>query len=334
MLETNPRTEVVGPQAWSANGQTVRLLVALSLLLIALTVVIVKDRDFWFGSDEASESSAGSESTPKSNSAVAPAQAPVARAASAKSYVVPKTSTAAATDSSHKADANPVSANPASANPASANPASPVVATNRVVLPPLDVEVVAGDTHRIVHPGSNVTKVEIPSDSSRRLAVTVAANAAENERLSSGTVPELRQTVETTYPLLGQHMRVQGSVVLQALVGSRRRHRKPARSQRPCHPVFGGAASCARMALQTLSPKRTAGRNQGQNHRQLLDSSVRQRQRELVPAAITETSDGMKAKKRAVTARESVPQQSSASPAAFSVQPRSRGSASVARRQC
>jgi TonB family protein len=219
-MGTNPRTELVGPQAWLANGQTVRLLIALSLLLIALTVVIVKDRDFWFSSDEASESNAGSESTPRSDSAVAPAQAPVARAATAKSYVVPKTSTAAATDSSHKADASPVSANPVSANPASANPASPVVATNRVVLPPLDVEVVAGDTHRIVHPGSNVTKVEIPSDSSRRSSVTVAANAAENERLSSGTVPELRQTVETTYPLLGQHMRVQGSVVLQALVGT------------------------------------------------------------------------------------------------------------------
>ncbi len=210
---------MVGPQAWLANGQTVRLLIALSLLLIALTVVIVKDRDFWFGSDEASESNAGSESTPKSDSAVAPAQAPVARAATAKSYVVPKTSTSAA-DSPHKADASSVSANPVSANPASANPASPVVATNRVVLPPLDVEVVAGDTHRMVHPGSNVTKVEIPSDSSRRSSVTVAANAAENERLSSGTVPELRQTVETTYPLLGQHMRVQGSVVLQALVGT------------------------------------------------------------------------------------------------------------------
>jgi TonB family protein len=220
MLETNPTTELVGPQAWFANGQTVRLLIALSLLLIALTVVIVKDRDFWFGSDETSESNASSESTPKSNSAVAPAQAPAARAATVKSYVVPKTSSAATTDSSYKADASPVSANPASGNPASANPASPVVATNRVVLPPLDVEVVAGDTHRIVHPGSNVTKVEIPSDSSRRSAVTVAANAAENERLSSGTVPELRQTVETTYPLLGQHMRVQGSVVLQALVGA------------------------------------------------------------------------------------------------------------------
>lgn len=212
-MGTNPRTELAGPQTWFTNGQTVRLLIALSLLLIALTVVVVKDRDFWFGSDEASESSAGSESTPKSNSAVPSTQtpqAPAARAAAAKGNLVPKTSTAAVTDSSRK-DAS---------NPASANPASPVVATNRVVLPPLDVEVVAGDTHRIVHTGSNVTKVEIPSDSSRRSAVTVAANAAAHEPISSGTVPELRQTVETTYPLLGQNMRVQGSVVLQAVVGT------------------------------------------------------------------------------------------------------------------
>ena len=226
MLETNPRTVLVGPQAWFANGQTVRLLIALSLLLIALTVVIVKDRDFWFGSDETSESRRGLGKHPEIRLGCgAPAQVPLARAAAVKSHLVPKASTAAAPDSSRKDDTSPVSANPVSANPVSANPASPVVATNRVVLPSLDVEVVAGDSHRIVHPGSNVAKVEIPNDSNRTSAVppsvvTLATNAAEHERLSSESVPELRQTVETTYPLLGQHMRVQGSVVLQAVVGT------------------------------------------------------------------------------------------------------------------
>ncbi len=33
--------------------------------------------------------------------------------------------------------------------------------TVRTVLPPLDVEVIAGDTHRTIHPGSNATKVEL-----------------------------------------------------------------------------------------------------------------------------------------------------------------------------
>jgi protein TonB len=50
--------------------------------------------------------------------------------------------------------------------------------------------------------------------------VNLQTNAVEHERLSSAGVPELRQTVETTYPLLGQHTRVQGSVVLQAVVGA------------------------------------------------------------------------------------------------------------------
>jgi protein TonB len=84
--------------------------------------------------------------------------------------------------------------------------------------------VVTGDNHRSIHPGSNVSKVEIPTDSNRVAAATTSAvslttNAAQHERLSGGSFPELHQTVEATYPLLGQHMRVQGSVELQAVVG-------------------------------------------------------------------------------------------------------------------
>jgi periplasmic protein TonB len=200
------------PQGGLAHKQDVRLLIALSLLLVALAVVLVKDRDFWFGSDEVSESVAvPSQSISKTSSAVPvkTSQAPVAQAPTAKNHVAPKTSTGIAKDSSHT---DAVASVP------------PVVATKRVVLPPLDVEVVAGDTHRTVHPGSNVAKVEIPGDSNRGPAVTTSAanlptNAAEHERLSSGIVPELRQTIDTTYPLLGQHSKVQGSVVLQAVVG-------------------------------------------------------------------------------------------------------------------
>jgi protein TonB len=213
MRRLNPGAALPRLEAGLANKQDVRLLIALSLLLVALAVVLIKDRDFWFGSDEAFESApAGSESTSKTNSAapVKTSPAPAARPASAKNNIAPKPSTEAVTDSSRKD---------------TANPASPVVATNRVVLPPLDVEVVAGDTHRTVHPGSNVARVEIPSDSNRGPAVTTSVvslttNAAEHERLSSGIVPELRQTIDTTYPLLGQHTRVQGSVVLQAVVGT------------------------------------------------------------------------------------------------------------------
>jgi TonB family protein len=206
MLERNLITELARPQAGRANKQPRRLLTALTLLLVALAVILVKDRAFWFGSDEAPESDAA-------DSVAVPARsspAPVAGTAAAKNHLAPKTSAKPAVpEPSHK-DVT--------------NPDSPVVASNRTVLPPLDVEVIAGDTHRTVHPGSNVAKVEIPSDSNHVSAVTASVaslptNAAERERVSPESVPEPRQTVDLTYPLLGQHMNVQGSVVLQAVVG-------------------------------------------------------------------------------------------------------------------
>lgn len=208
---------MVGSQAVLANKQPRRLMIALVLLLVALAVVLVKDREFWFGSDEALESdSTGSESVTKASPAAVPATspAPAPRAAVAKKTTAPKTSSVTPT---------PAATEPVRTDAASTD--SPAVATNRAVLPPLDVEVVAGDSHRAVHPGSTVTRVQIPSDSNRVSAVAISTavlptNAAEHELLSSGNLPEVRQTVEATYPLLGQHMRVQGSVVLQAVIGA------------------------------------------------------------------------------------------------------------------
>ncbi len=222
MLEMNQRTEMAKrtemerPQASRTSKQNLRLLIALSLLLVALAVVLVRDREFWFGSEQAIESDATSQDVAKTNSVAVPAktvQAPAAQTATAKNRVAPKTSTQPAVTAPPVKDA---------ASSSATNPASPVVASNRVVLPPLDVEVVAGDTHRTVHPGSNVAKVEINRDSNRASTVTASlpANAAERERLSPAIAPELRQTIDPTYPLLGQHMKVQGSVVLQAVIGA------------------------------------------------------------------------------------------------------------------
>ncbi len=182
MLRMNSRTEMAthaemaAPQASFTSKQNFRLLISLSLLLVALVVILVKDREFWFGSEQAVESESASESVTTTNSA-APAktvQAPATPAATAKNHKVAKAATQPAVTASSQRDA--------------ASPVSPVVATSRVVLPPLDVEVVAGDNHRTVHPGSNVAKVEIPSDSNRVSTVTAAnmpANAAERERLSN-----------------------------------------------------------------------------------------------------------------------------------------------------
>jgi TonB family protein len=206
MHEWNRSTELGRPRTGFVTTQSRRLQIALVLLLAALAVVVGTDHDFWFGSDQASESEAGLPET-KADSAASPVKtsaAPVAQTANAKQRVVPKTKTSAtsqvAAPAQETADAN-----------------SPVVATSRTVLPPLDVEVVAGDTHHTVHPGSNIAKVEISNDSNR-----VSTNAAEHENLSSSVaaVPELRQTIDSNLPLLAQNMKVQGSVVLQAVVGA------------------------------------------------------------------------------------------------------------------
>ena len=213
ILQQSSIGELTRPQSGPAGEQPRRLQIALALLLIALAFVIVKDRDFWFGSDDATESDATDSQIIQSAAAAVPAktaQPPVVRNAAAKNHV------------SNKRIATTAITVPSDQDVAQSD--SPVVATTRTALPPLDVEVIAGDSHRTVHPGSNVAKVvEIPNDSNRVSAVTSATlttNAAEHERLTASSFPEIRQTVDTTYPLLGQHMRVQGSVVLQALVGT------------------------------------------------------------------------------------------------------------------
>jgi len=202
------------------------------LLLIALVVVLGKERDFWFGSDDTIESDATiPNNTPKTSSAApvsakanpapAPAKvnpAPVAPVAAAKSIapaknnVAPKVAAPAVAAQSHKAEP---------AHKQAAQPEAPEVAAKRAVLPPLDVNVVAANAHDAAHPANDVAKVDISSGSKRIAAVAsnLPSNAAERENIAP-SAPELHQALNAPYPLLGQHVSVQGSVVLQAVVGA------------------------------------------------------------------------------------------------------------------
>jgi TonB family protein len=213
MLEVTPRTEVATrPQAGITTKQPRRLQIALVLLLVALAVVLVKDRDFWFGPSEALDSDDGSsESVAKTDSPASPANT--------KSSKAPE-QTSASKHLSAKASTQPAITAPAHQEVADTN--SPVV--NRAVLPPLDVEVVAGDKHSTIHPGSNIAKVEISGNSNHAPAAPTSeaglpTNAAELNRLPSPAIPELQQTINSNLPILGQHSKVEGSVVLQAIVG-------------------------------------------------------------------------------------------------------------------
>jgi TonB family protein len=179
-----------------------------------LSPPLVKDRQFWFGPDEALDSDDGSsETVATANSPASPATTKTGKASE---------QTAPSKHLSAKASQPAITA---PAHQEAADASSPVVATNRAVLPPLDVEVVAGDKHSTVHPGSNIAKVEISGNSNHAPAaptseIALAKNAAELNRLSPPAVPELQQTINSNLPVLGQHSKVEGSVVLQAIVGA------------------------------------------------------------------------------------------------------------------
>jgi TonB family protein len=179
------------------NRQPRRLMLALGILLIALVALLVKDHTFWFGSEETTIESDMPDSTGMSQAASKAA----AKSATAKKQA-------------HKATAQ--------VEPQSAE--APGLTVTRTVLPPLDVEVVAGDKHKRLHPGTNQTHVEIPNTPS---ALEPTTNAAEREPIQSQAAPSQaaaapapQANYSTTYPLLSQHTNVQGSVVLQALISA------------------------------------------------------------------------------------------------------------------
>ena len=186
MLELSPR-RTVNPQALNAGGgrQSARLVLALALLLAALAGILIRDRQFWFGSEQATIDSDSPETT---------ASQPVEKPAAKTAAVV------RAHPATNQGSATAITAADADA---------PAVTLNRTVLPPLDIEVIAGTTHRKLHPGSKLTKLEITNPAMAQSA-PLATNTSEREPIAD----------RPAYPLLAQHMNVQGSVVLEALIGA------------------------------------------------------------------------------------------------------------------
>jgi TonB family protein len=90
------------------------------------------------------------------------------------------------------------------------------------------VEVVAGDTHRVIRPGSNSLHVDlqpgtppqpIPDAGETQTAANVTSGAEERVQMSAGASAIVTNSVKPSYPLLARQMKVQGSVILQALIG-------------------------------------------------------------------------------------------------------------------
>lgn len=199
-----PGATEVGPEP----NQRRIMLAALALLLIALILVLIKDRQFWFpdnATTEATTSDRPDENNPQDNALIYNA----------------KTTAAAPSHAKNKARGPMPSATVTSLEEATA----PVV--NRAALPALDVEVVAGDQRQPVRSVNPSVKVDMQAGSpplSSPPAVAQGPNngvspAGERVRLSANTQQLVTHSVEPSYPTLAKQMKVQGSVVLQALIG-------------------------------------------------------------------------------------------------------------------
>jgi TonB family protein len=193
------------------------MVVALTLLVMALAFALYRDRDFWFPDTQqaADQSQVQSPVQPQEHAQLQPAPAVITK----PDLPVHK--------KSHAAKAKSNAAAPVEV-PAVASAPPPITAT-RTVLPPLEVEVVAGDVHRVVRPGTNSVRVDlqpgspphplaqpptVPADT----AASVTAAAAEHVQISSDSAEIVSQPVKPAYPLLARQMKVQGSVILQALI--------------------------------------------------------------------------------------------------------------------
>jgi len=188
------------------------MVVALALLVAALGLVLYSNRDFWFPDSEQAE-----DRPPQ----VAPNPAESAKAPQTPKLPVRK-----------KAHAH--SSTPKSPTPSGDDPAPPTTIT-RTILPPLEVEVVAGSAHQNVRPGSNSVKVDLqqgednqppvesttvdPTVKETVVPANITTNASAHSAISAGAGDVVSHSVQPGYPMLARQMKVQGAVTLQAMIG-------------------------------------------------------------------------------------------------------------------
>lgn len=179
-----------------------RLLLALGVLLVALVAVILKNWDFWFPPSAESEY-AGVTSGNKSG----------------------KGSDSNTASSRHRSG----SATPRSrkAAEAVAEPGAMEATAERTALPDLQVEVIAGNQRRTVTARSNAIHLDLEAPSSNTpppntpaqvTSQEMVANSANHVQMSPQTAQTVSHSVPPDYPLLARQMKVQGAVILQALI--------------------------------------------------------------------------------------------------------------------
>jgi TonB family protein len=189
------------PAPQDAEVQRKRMVIALGILLVALAAVVLKDWDFWFPPE-------------------GEVQEAVFRTKSRSAAVTPAVSAAATPTHERK---------PAKTEAPATADAPFIATTERAALPPLQVEVVAGNRHIAVPAKSNAIHVDVdsgatstvssaPAASAPAAVPSVPVNAGDRVQLSPLTAQSVTVSVPPDYPLLARQMKVQGAVNLQALI--------------------------------------------------------------------------------------------------------------------
>jgi TonB family protein len=195
-LERTP-TLTLEPTLQEAEVQRKRMLIALGILLVALAAVVLKDWDFWF--PPATEVEEAAVRKIKNKSLTPAPVAPVN------------------TGREHRSAKSP-------ASPAAAAPAPLAATTERAALPPLQVEVVAGNQHINIPAKSNAIHLDVDSGATASAANMPSApssgltSSGNRVQLSQVTAENVTVSVPPNYPLLARQMKVQGAVSLQALI--------------------------------------------------------------------------------------------------------------------
>ena len=190
-------TLTLEPTPQEAEIQRKRMLIALGILLVALAAVVLKDWDFWFPPATEVEEAVVRKIKNKSLT-----PSPVAPVNTARE---------------HKSAKSPAPAAPAA-------PAPMAATTERAALPPLQVEVVAGNQHINIPAKSNAIHLDVDSGATASAANVPAApssgltSSGNRVQLSQVTAENVTVSVPPNYPLLARQMKVQGAVSLQALI--------------------------------------------------------------------------------------------------------------------
>jgi len=206
ILRTNHRLPAdPSPSPTAAPRRQQRLLaIALISLVISLASLLYHDRDLWLSDYvQTQEDIQQSASTTANAHKHLPAKSGSKQQSHSEAAMVPEVS----------------------------EDTRPSVTPTRTMLPPLVIEVIAGDGHHKLRTGSNSVQVNLargsaPAQANPSVPVdpepvpeSVTSKAAERVQVSANAASIVTHSVTPAYPTLARQMKVQGSVILQAVIG-------------------------------------------------------------------------------------------------------------------